>query len=274
MKNYNVLTLAEALQQWCDPLLLLQVMEWEPKCTASEVDSLRRIHLTHRAFRRDATQTNVAGNPHMRLRAAWSDLEQDLCRRIEQGLIHLRGVRIAPDKRTDPEIIPGVWAAAFKFDFGRGMITIGDLRFAAVACSFDPWTPEATQASATAQLPAAAPIAKALAQLRPEDFPELSDELVLELLEEHARRVIKNGGKLIAAGKVSWLPIVRGKMQHRAETGTMYDSLAAEADWLSKWMSGKVKLHQVPTAGTINKHLGNDYKQLQKARSTPAIQKA
>ncbi len=142
---YDVLTLAEALQQWCDARLVLQVMEWEPKCTASEVDSLRRIHLTNRGFRRDATLTNVTTNPHMRLRAAWSDLEQDLCRRIEQGLIHLRGVRIAPDKRTDPEIIPGVWAAAFRFDFSRGMITIGDIRFSAVACSLDPWEPEASR---------------------------------------------------------------------------------------------------------------------------------
>ena len=42
---YDVLTLAEALQQWCDARLVLQVMEWEPQCTASEVDSLERIHL-------------------------------------------------------------------------------------------------------------------------------------------------------------------------------------------------------------------------------------
>ena len=180
MKNYNVLTLAEALQQWCDPLLVLQVMEWEPKCTASEVDSLRRIHLTNRGFSagRHAYE-RYEGNPHMRLRAAWGDLEQDLCRRIEQGLIHLRGVRIAPDKRTDPEIIPGVWAAAFRFDFSRGMITIGDLRFASVACSLDPWAPRTKPGSRPSPIAygaAASWLMGPLPNSGQKTFPDLSGE--------------------------------------------------------------------------------------------------
>ena len=268
---YDVLTLAEALQQWCDARLVLQVMEWEPKCTASEVDSLRRIHLTNRGFRRDATLTNVTTNPHMRLRAAWSDLEQDLCRRIEQGLIHLRGVRIAPDKRTDPEIIPGVWAAAFRFDFSRGMIAIGDIRFSAVACSLDPWEPEATLT--TAQLSTVPTIAEPTSQLHPEDVPSLNYETVLALLEAHAQHVIKNGDQLIAPGKVSLLAIVRGKMKDRAAAGEMLPTLSSEARWLANWIEQRAPDYQSPTEKTIGRQLSTTYYQLN-PRSTPAIQKA
>ena len=270
MKNYNVLTLAEALQQWCDPLLLLQVMEWEPKCTASEVDSLRRIQLTNRGFRRDATLTNVTTNPYMRLRSAWNDLEQDFCRRIEQGQIYLRGVRVAPERYTEPEIIHGVWAAAFNFDFSRGVIKLGKLCFAAIACSLDPWTVEPI--STTAQLPKIHPTADPLSGLRPEDFPTKTDELFLAMLEEHAKRVIKRDGPLRMAGKDTLLPIIRRKMHSRVEAGEMLGSITAEAAWLAKWIDERVKHYRIPAAPTIKKALGDDFNQLAKPRSTPAIQ--
>ncbi len=269
---HQVLTLAKALQQWGHPHLVLEVMAWEPRCSTSEVESLRRVYLTNRKCLRDEAITTAAGNPFKQLQFAWEDLEMDFRRRIEQEEIYLRGVQVAPERRTDPEIIPGAWAAEFQFNFLTGTITVGELRYTAVACSLDPWTPERAQVAAHAQLPAPASTAETLARLRPEDFPAISDELLLALIEEHAQRVIKYGGPLKMPGKTTFLPIIRRKMRSRSEAGEMRGSITAEAAWLEEWIKDRVEGHQVPTAKTISKALGDDFNQLAKPRSTPAIQ--
>jgi hypothetical protein len=58
------------------------------------------------------------------------------------------------------------------------------------------------------------------------------------------------------------MPIIRGKMRHRAENGEMLSTITAESKWLANWISTKVTLHQIPTDRTIAKSLGSDYEAL------------
>ncbi|WP_431285591.1 hypothetical protein ACQW02_12645 [Humitalea sp. 24SJ18S-53] len=99
----------------------------------------------------------------------------------------------------------------------------------------------------------------------------LSDDEVLVLLENHAMRVIHGDAKLMPPGKISLMPIVAGKLRHRAEANALLDTLAAESLWLTTWIESKIQLHQTPSQGTISKVLGSEYKAL-KARSNAAIQ--
>ena len=204
----------------------------------------------------------MMGSNFAKLIAAWEDLERDLRHNIEQGQIHLRGVQLAPDRRTEPEIIPRVWAADFLFDFGKGMIKAGPVRFGAIECSQAPWALEAMPTQTTAPSPDAPPAVAALTALRPEDFPDLDDETVLALLEEHGRRVVKNGGKLIQPSKISFLQIIRKKMQARAEAGELLPSLTGETDWLARWIEARIKHHQIPSADSISRGLGKEYAEL------------
>ena len=269
----DVLSLADALQRWCDECLLQRVRDEECRHTEYEMDNCGRIQLTSRAVRRKPSRQDwMVGSNFTQLSAAWVELEHDLRRRIEQGQIHIRGVQLAPDRRIEPEIIPGGWAADFLFDFRKGTIKAGPVRFGAIECSQVPWiSAMATVDPVAAPTPAPLSTAAWVRTLRPEDLPDLDDETVLALLNEHARRVIKNGGQLIAPGKVSLMPIISGKMKARAESGELQPTLTAESQYLATWIKGVASLYQVPTAPTIKKVLSNSYGLL-KARSTRAIQ--
>ncbi|WP_431266967.1 hypothetical protein [Dankookia sp. P2] len=53
---------------------------------------------------------------------------------------------------------------------------------------------------------------------------------MLALLETHAERVIRSpDAKLIAPGKISLMPLVRGKMRHRAEVEELLPTLKEES---------------------------------------------
>ncbi len=267
----DTLSLFDALRQWCEPSLVQRVMDEECSHTEYEMDRAHRPQLTSRAVRRQPTRTSwmANGSDFNSHNAAWRDLEQDLRQRIERGQIHLRGVQLAPERQTEPEVVPRGWAADFKFDFEKGTIKTGKFSFAAIECSRVPWataTADPVAAPTPAQLSTAA---AELRTLRPEGFAELDDETVLELLEEHARRVVENDTPLIAPGKVTLLPIIRRKMRWRAKQNELLSTMIAESEWLEAWMTERVGSYQFPKAPTIAKLLAKEY-ELIKPRSTPA----
>ncbi len=76
--------------------------------------------------------------------------------------------------------------------------------------------------------------------------------------------------RLLAATtiKASMMPIIRRKMQHRASTGELLETLADEGAELCRWIEAKVPSHQVPTPGAIENALRREYRDL-KAQSKP-----
>ncbi len=131
----DVLNLIDGLARWCDPSIVQRIRDEERRCSEYQLDQSGLIQLTSREMRRKPTNTSwMAGHNLRALLAAWEDLENDLRHRIEQGRIHLRGVQLAPEQRTEPEIIPGVWAADFQFSFSKGTIRAGKRRYGAISC--------------------------------------------------------------------------------------------------------------------------------------------
>jgi hypothetical protein len=182
---------------------------------------------------------------------------------MRRSEFHLRGTQTKPVRLPAPQLIPGVLAADCQFDFDSNTVTVDEQRFVSVVASRTPFlnAPSAAEQAARSSSP-----------ITSETIRAFTDDEVMLLLEDHARRVIAGpDSKLIAPGKISLLPIVAGKLRHRAENGELLDTTAAETRWLAEWIASKVTLHQVPTAGTIAKVLGSEYKQL-KARSKAAIQ--
>lgn len=137
--NNGVLKLVDALQQWCDPSLVQRIKDEECRCSQYQLDQSGLIQLSSREIRRQPTNTSWMGGYNLRaLHAAWQDLERDLRQRIEQGLIILRGVLLAPEQQTELEGIPGVWAATFTFNFSKGTVRSGKRRYGAISCSRGP----------------------------------------------------------------------------------------------------------------------------------------
>ena len=132
----DVLDLVDALQRWCDPSLVQRIKDEECRCSQHQLDQSGLIQLTSREVRRKPTNTSwMAGHNLRSLLAAWEDLERDLRQRIERGRIHLRGVQLAPEQRTELEIIPKIWAADFLFNFSKGTVRAGKRRYGAISCS-------------------------------------------------------------------------------------------------------------------------------------------
>ena len=268
----DVLSLADALQRWCDDCLVQRVRDEECCHTEYEMENFSRIQLTSRAVRRQPHRQDwMVGRDFTKLIAAWHDLESDFRQSIEKGRIHLRGVQLAPDRRTECEIIPRGWAADFLFDFRKGTIKAGPVRFGAIECSQVPWiSAMATVDPVAAPTPAPLSTAAWVKTLRPEDLPDLDDETVLALLNEHTDRVIKNGSQLIGPGKVSLLPLILGKMKARAANGELEPKQADEFRWLAIWIREVAPEWHAYKASSIELKLSADYKRL-KATSTPNI---
>lgn len=240
------MSLLQALQQWCEPALVERVRSEERQLSEYELNQTSRVQLTPTTERRRPTSTSWKVDTDLtNWLAAWHALENDLRQRITAGEIFVRGVQAKPQRRRDPEPIPGAWAADFAFDFAVGTIGVGEYRFTAVTCSREPWP----EREPLAGQPPPAPPVPSPAPLRPEDVPDLDDETVLALLEENARRVAaKPDTQLFPPGKISLMPLIRRRMEFRAGAGELLPSLAGEAAALKAWIASKVPSHQVPSA--------------------------
>lgn len=272
--------LRDALLTWCDASLIEALRREEARFSEREHAALGLPLLSEPAAMRQTGRDDwmSGGLTDTVLRRAWARLLDDLRQRVERGELFLEGVRLAPERSTVPEEISNSWAADLEFDLDRNVIRLGQERFGAIAVSTRPsrWQPlvEPAASAGRAASVRSAPAAGPTQEIRPEDVPAFSDELILALLEEHGRRVVGSpDAKLISPGKVSLLPIVARKLRHRAAAGELAPTLAAEGEVLAEWIASKVEHFQVPTAKTITKVLGGTY-WAEKARSNDAIQKA
>ena len=247
------LPLHEALVEWCTPELVERVRAEERQLSEYELDQTSRIQLTPRTQWRQPTSTSWKIDTDLtKWLASWSELERDLRRRIEGGRMYVSGVQAKPERRRELEELPAAWAADFKFEFGLGAITVGEYRFTEIACSLEDRT-------ATVPNMTIAPTANPAA-LRPEDVSDLSDEMIVTLLEEHARRVVEcPDAKLSAAAQASLMPLIKRKLLHRAKQNEVFPSLAEEMSWLADWIAEKAPSFHVPQAKSIGNILRSDY---------------
>jgi hypothetical protein len=259
------LRVADALRLWCDPGLVRAVVAAESKYTEVTIHKLGHPNLGGARPARDRgalVDSSTLQRNHDAYMFAWNALAADFRRRLVGGELYLLGVLVHPERETAHRPVPGVWAAEYEIDYETDELRVAGRRYVAVVCTrTPPADPEAPRTD-----PGRAP-----SPITAEGVGDLSDEEVALLLEEHARRVVENAdARLLAAAtiKASMMPIIRRKMQHRASTGELLETLADEAAELRRWIEAKVPSHQVPTPGAIGNALRREYRDL-KAQSKP-----
>lgn len=253
------LPLSEALASWCDSRILFEIRRREYYFSPAELRRLEHPNLGAAGEGSDSGRNPISRDHNLRreLEELWKDLEKDFKDRIRRGEVYLQGVQTYPELRSTPEHVPSAWASDMRFKFSDDVLNVHRYRFISVVCSLDPPTEvesgqhqeTATPSSATARL-----------VIRAEDVPSLDDETILALLEENHRRVVENDSEtLFPPVKVSLMPLLRRKMRHRAKTGQIHGTLAAEAAELAAWIGTKLSSHHLPTPGTIENGLRKDY---------------
>ncbi len=253
----KLLPLDEALTEWSDGQLLANVVRAERPFSPESLKARGRLHLG--GARAEHTPGRYVAADHMRtesalLDTAWRELVGEFSRKIDREQLFLYGVPGAAQGEAERELIPNAFAADLEFDFVVGSAHRGTRRWVSVRC---------TTGRLDARPNSTDPVGSAQHEFRVEDLPALSDEMVLALLEEHARRVVESAdAKLIAPGKISVMPIIRRKMEQRAASGEMLTRLAPECKFLERWIQDKVRSHQTPTAASIENALRSDYARL------------
>jgi hypothetical protein len=211
------------------------------------------------------------------LRDLWNDQEQrlhsdidraaealvnDLRSRLERRELFLHGYRLIDEECPTRFQLPGHRAIDFVFVIGRGSVTIGDERYTGVLVSREILAPLA---------PKAAPSPPQQSVVALGDVATMADDVLMELLEEHGRRVVSNlEHPLIQPSKVSFGPILARRMEWRAKNGQLASTFAAECVALVEWLATKIVHHQIPTARGIHDPLRDLYREL-KAESTTRI---
>ncbi len=191
-------------------------------------------------------------------------MESELRWKLSNQALYASGFRAGASAGDDRTPLPAAWAGAFEFDAFRSIIAHGSERYFSVAISSRPY------AAAQGQVPATPPPQPS--SITQETISDLDDEVLLKVIEAYLDRMaISPDGKLKEPGKLSMVPFVARRMRHRAATGQLLPTLAAEAEWLEKWAKSVIVGHPTPKRKTISKQLGREYLLL-KARSNAAIQ--
>jgi hypothetical protein len=248
------LKLREAVIAWCDQDLISAIRAEEGPSTVQNLARMKWPCLSWVEFPRQPSHEQ-GGMDFVTLDGLWHLLTADFIRRMEDGEFYLTGVQQAPELMTSEQPIPGVWASACQFDFKSSVITVNGMRFGSVTASRT--TPAPTPRLGPEQgVPNTAPPSIVTAEM----VSSLSDEVILELLEQHADRVLRSpDAQLIEPGRISLLPIIKRKLLMRAEQGDTRETWKAEAQWLASWIESKVRSHHVPVASTIERSLRGYY---------------
>lgn len=129
-----LLPLREALMRWCDRELVGAVLAEERSYTAYEIAAYPRGLLSSMDRLREPTANDwmVGGRSFARLDLAWKILENDFISRMERQEFVLVGTETAPRMTESITIILAAWAGECTFDFVRGRLAVGVLRFAGV----------------------------------------------------------------------------------------------------------------------------------------------
>lgn len=259
----HVITLKEALLRWTDPTLIEKVRVHEAGFTAHAMTAVKHLprFCTDEELATPSNDSWMSGRPNFKLLlAAHEQLERDFRDRVVRGEFHLRGVLTRPALTTGLRNIPGAWISEGHLDFIANCFSIADQRFVAVVASRDYREDLAAELSANHQSPLPTD-GRTVPPITDANIRSLSDDEVLLLLEDHARRVVESpDARLIAPGRISLMPILRRKMRHRHEHNESRETLAAEAQALADWIATKVPSHQVPTPDSIKNGLRSYYR--------------
>jgi len=263
------LPLREALTKWTSPALVMKLKTLERNYTLADLTYFTSMTNRHRLsdvedLLKHGQDRWIIETPDFGvLIGAHDDLVRDFRDRWVREDFYLRGVQAKPALTTKHRHIPGVWSGECKFDFQNNSLTIGELKFVAVAASRTAIEDALDIGSAAAAPAISQPVPEIHSPplVTAESVRSLTDEEVLTLLEDHARRVIeRDAARLIAPGKISLMPIILRKMKQRYEQNETRETLAAEAAYLAEWIFSKVPSHQVPTAGSIKNAMRNNYR--------------
>lgn len=197
---------------------------------------------------------------HLLVDELWLALKRSFRAAIETGVLHLEGVEADAAMDREPQAIRGAFAAEMQFDFELNTVRVRRRKFLSVTVSRtpSPWAPLEVAASDRRR------------SVGKFNVADLTTDQIVELIEEHARRVVAEpGAKLMAPEKVTLIPLVRMKLHDRAARGDLLDQLGVEAIWLATWIGGKVEHYKPPKSATIEKTLRREYNQL-KRRSNAA----
>lgn len=251
----EALPLREAVRRWCDPKLLAageatlhQVTRWCSQLPRGYAPDW--VGAENRAYNTQATAYFQQQHE-----SAARALLLDFAQQIERGDINLAGVQVRPVPEHESSIIPGSWAAEFRFDWEVSAIDVLDRRYVSVRARHGECggAPSATAAGQSGSGP----------PMRIEDVASFDDDVILVVLEEHARLVVETpDAKLSAAVQYSLMPLIRRKLQHRARNGELLPGLGAEMAWLGAWIAEKAPSFHVPSAASIGNILRSDYRVL------------
>lgn len=251
------LTLQAALMTWCNPKLVEQARRFQQPFTAAALELGGRPNLGLARpntgeigyYRPESYEQKI-----LHSEIAWRALLADWRRMLETGSVHLLGSQTVPEPRAGAMHINGDWAADLDFDFVNNTVSGLGQRYVAVqawhgglpqSAAPDPRGPIETDAITT------------------ESVRKLTDDEILFLLEDYARRVVEDPAtRLTMPAKVSFMPIVLRKLRHRFSIGEAIETLAGEAEALEAWIREKAPSHQTPSAGSIENVIRGEYRQL------------
>ena len=248
------LSLKKAIVEYCDPVFIGRVRIWERLQTTQELRDAELLFSDELQKRSDEYKGPSWDEYQSHTYREWrKTLEKNFRQRIIDGVFVLYGIQTKPTRMTERSLIPGAWAADCRFNFRDDVLWVDKFVFHDVAALPAPLAN-----------PASAPQApSSVSTITQEGVQHLTDEEVLLLLEDHARRVVEHpDAKLVEPGKISLMPIIRRKMLHRAEGSLTRETLAAEAAELAEWIATKVPSHHVPQASTIANVLRSEYRSL------------
>lgn len=255
------LPLAKAMLAWCDPALIDAVKAAERRFIPFHLNDFYQrtggvlFRLLPDAEVRDPqTEGSWPSSPsYTWLTAAWEAVERDFRHRLTTE-IYLMGVQIAPQPETESRPIPQAWASDASLDLARSALGFAGRRYVAVTASKEP--PAETPSSASiigVDQGSSRPIT-------PDNVCDLSDDEIMLVLEELARRVVEEeDAPLLMPSRISFAPILRRRLHWEASQGSLRSTLGAQAKVLETWLREKVTSHQTPTAKSIENNIRDDY---------------
>ncbi len=246
----GLLKLHEAVAAFCDPARVAMVIAIEERLSDAQMESFHKVRLRPRPpdpQPEPVRRPNLSDPDYIAMNYHWKILLDEFRSLIADGKIAISGVKLE-DATGERVVIPPAIVLEYVLDFRHDSFGGHIQPYRLVRASRAP-----PQGLAT---PRPAPIGA-------ESVRDLTDEEILVLLEEYARRVVEEeGSKLQMPAKVSFIPIIRRKMAYRSRTGEMQSTLAAEAAALADWIKTKVNGHQTPKPATIENELREDYRRL------------
>jgi hypothetical protein len=272
IRDPDFLSIGDALVRWCDPR---RISRWQDAVRAlKDFRFERRLQieipdpatLTNAHTLQSLWQTNERALVGECARAQ-DALENDLRWQFASRKLFAQGFLASGGLSQDRTLLPTTHAADFVFDPFRSIVVHGADRYLSVSVSCQPLASER-------RLPTEGPAATAPGLSGPltiEGICELSDEVLLKILEAYLDRVVASpDAKLKEPGKFSLMPFIARKMRDRAQKGELLPAITTESAWLGQWIAAKIEGHPTPGAKNIGKVLGREYALL-KTRSNAAI---